>query len=101
MQYNKIDTSILPKAWLHWTTTKASFWVDCENNIKSNERPDIRFTYGNQHDVCFNSGSKPLWAYAKYHEDIDMLEVTELWKSGLNMGRGAMGEFAPLSIGFP
>ena len=76
MNYNKIDTNILPKAWLHWTTTKGSFYVNCETNAKENYPPvGIEFKWSNQNEVLFNAGSKPLWAYAKYHEDIDRLEI--------------------------
>lgn len=75
MKQTTIDTSLLPKAWLTWDTTKATFWVECATNKKSNERPNIDFSYRNKDDVYYTSGSKPHWAYVKYHEDIEMLEV--------------------------
>ena len=74
MKQTTIDTSILPKAWLTWDTTKATFWVECATNTKSNERPNITFNYYNKDDVYYKSGSKPYYAYIKYHEDIEMLE---------------------------
>lgn len=76
MKYDGIDTSILPKAWLRWDTSKASFWVDCETNEKANEPPaGVNFKWNNTNEVLINSGSRPLWAYAKYHEDIDRIEL--------------------------
>ena len=74
MKQTTIDTSILPKAWLTWDTTKTTFWVECATNNKSNERPNIDFSYRNKDDVYFKSGSKPYYAYGKYHDDIEMFE---------------------------
>lgn len=76
MKHTTIDSSILPKAWLTWTTTKATFYVNCETNEKSNDRPDVDFSWRNRlQNLLVNSGAKPYWAYAKYHDDIDMLEL--------------------------
>lgn len=74
MKQTAIDISILPKAWLTWNTTKATFWVECATNKKSNERPDIIFNWSNKDNVLHNSGSNPVYAYLKYHDDIEMLE---------------------------
>lgn len=76
MKHTTIDASILPKAWLTWSTTKGNFYVDCEINEKSNIRPDVDFSWRNRNTyILVTSGSKPIWAYAKYHEDIQMLEL--------------------------
>ena len=74
MKY-EIDTSILPHAYLHWTTTKGEFYIDCATNEKFNERPDVVFSWKNKNAILRESGSVPLYAYAKYHADIDRLEI--------------------------
>lgn len=72
---NTIDTSILPNVWLHWTTSKDSFYLNCANNAKQNYKPDIKFSWNNYNDVLYNAGSRLLFAYAKYHDDIQRLEI--------------------------
>ena len=70
-----IDSSILPNAWLTWTTTKGTFYVDCANNTKQDCRPNVEFSWRDKDNILVKSGSEPHWAYVKYHEDIDMLEL--------------------------
>lgn len=76
MKKTTIDANILPHAWLYWTTSKANFYVDCKTNENQNKAPkDVVFGWNNKNDVLYRSGSNPIWAYAKYHEDIEMLEI--------------------------
>lgn len=78
MKQTSIDTSMLPNVWLTWETTKDTFWLDCKTGEKQNKKPDVEFKsrYARITDnVYMNSGSRPYYAYAKYHEDIDMLEM--------------------------
>lgn len=76
MKHTTIDTNLLPHAWLTWQTAKGNFYVDCATNEKSNTPPNVAFTWENrQTHTKVNSGNKPYWAYVKYHEDIDMLEI--------------------------
>ena len=49
MRQTIIDAAVMPKAWLTWHTTKATFYVDCETNEKSNNRPDVNFGYPNNY----------------------------------------------------
>lgn len=75
MKQTTIDTNILPKAWLNWRTSKTEYWVNCETNEKQEYRPNIVFNWNNKDNVLHYSGSKPHYAYMKYHEDIEMLEI--------------------------
>lgn len=79
MKQTTIDTSLMPKIWLTWTTTKATFYLDCETGKKQDTKPDVNFNRWQNSDNAYllNSGSKPRYAYVKYHEDIDMLEFAE------------------------
>lgn len=76
MKQTRIDTSILPNAWLTWSTTKGNFYVNCATNEKQEHRPNIDFSYQcRMQNTLVKSGANPHWAYVKYHEDIDMLEL--------------------------
>ena len=74
-----IDTSLLPHAWLTWSTKKGTFWLDCETGEKFDRIPsDVSFKakWCREHDSCLiTANSKPVWMYVKYHEDIKMLEL--------------------------
>lgn len=79
MKKTTIDVSLLPNMWLTWETTKGKFYLDCTTGKKQLEEPEfitdrsLRFK-----NICVNSGSKPRFAYAKYHEDIQCLELAEV-----------------------
>lgn len=75
MKYNKIDTNLLPKAWLYWSNNKGSFYVDCHNNEMHRIKPNIIFSWRDKDNILVKSGSSPHFAYAKYHEDIERLEL--------------------------
>lgn len=79
MKNTTIDRSLLPHMWLTWETTKGKFWLDCDTGEKSTEKPNINFNrWQNEGNHLINSGSKPRYAYAKYHEDIERLELAEV-----------------------
>lgn len=77
MKVTTIDTSVLPEIWLQWTTSNEAFYLECATGIKSNNHPRDIARYGNPKKRLINAGSKPRFAYAKYHEDIEMLELAE------------------------
>lgn len=77
MKTTTIDTNLLPHVYLMWTTTKGTFYLDCATGEKTSDY----LAYSNKYNSlirCVNSNSKPRFAYAKYHEDIEMLEVAEV-----------------------
>lgn len=75
MKKTTIDTTLLPKAWLRWTTKKGNFWLDCSTGKRQDTPPNIEFSWRNKTNVCYNSGSRPMHAYMKYHSDIKLLEI--------------------------
>lgn len=81
MKKTTIDTSLLPHIWLTWETTKGKFYLDCQTGKKSSEEPEFarnRRTYYGGNKFLLNSGSRPRLGYAKYHEDIQCLELAEV-----------------------
>lgn len=105
MKNYALDTSKLPKVWLTWTTTKNKrfekrYWVNCQTG-KKKDTPELWMTYRNEDDVvrswrnneggfgatysALKSGkmwiaanSKLSCMYAKYHPDIDRLELASV-----------------------
>lgn len=79
MKKTTIDVNLLPNIWLKWTTTKAVFYMNCSDGVKQTNQPDVDFGYeAGFKRLLINSGSKPRFAYVKYHEDIEMLELAEV-----------------------
>jgi hypothetical protein len=79
MKTTTIDLSILPEMWLNWETTKGRFYLDCKTGQKYTEKPEALNKYRYRGNVrLINSGSQPRFAYAKYHEDIERLELAEI-----------------------
>ena len=76
MKKTTIDASLLPHMWLTWATTKGTFYLDCATGKKQIEAPE-NVGYGKPARLI-NSGSKPRVAYAKYHADIERLELAEV-----------------------
>ena len=68
MKKTTIDTSLMPHIWLTWETTKGTFYLDATTGKKQIEKPDGVNRYRGM-DRLLNSGSKPRFAYAKYHEE--------------------------------
>lgn len=79
MKKTTIDRNLMPNMWLTWETTKGKFWLNCDTGEKHTEKPDVEFRHyieGCSHLI--NSGSRPRYAYAKYHADIERLELAEV-----------------------
>lgn len=79
MKVTTIDTSILPHVFLTWDTTKGKFYMDSKTGEKTETRPAWMYEqrYGSGYRLV-TSGSKPRFAYAKYHDDIERLELAEI-----------------------
>lgn len=95
MRNYKLDTSLLPQVWITWETTKGRFYLNCQTGKKkTTPEPwmyEGRYRYGRHTDgliplgiywgtknsdkVWVTSGNTVKYAYAKYHADIDKLEV--------------------------
>ena len=75
MKQTTLDTTLLPQAWINWTTTKGEFWLECSTGKKQTEFPNLNFHRSKDHLRITGNARQPVWAYVKYHEDIDMLEV--------------------------
>ena len=99
-----IDTSLLPKVWLTWESTKnrkfdKRYWLNCQTGEKKNT-PESWMTYEDESSIvsaryddpgafglyktnyCDNiwvkSGTKLVYPYVKYHADIDQIEIAEV-----------------------
>ena len=79
MKKTTIDASLLPNVWLTWETTKGKFYLNCSTGKKHNKAP--KFTEQRGYRVKYaliNSGSRPRYGYAKYHKDLERLEIAEV-----------------------
>ena len=79
MKKTTIDASLLPNVWLTWETTKGEFYLNCKTGKKHSKAPAFTSQryYGPKYALR-NSGSNPRYAYAKYHKDIQRLELAEV-----------------------
>lgn len=98
MRNYKLDATLLPEVWLTWTSKDGRIWAnkngkrqnhpepwmfyDSESDLR--RRPSLgcgRTPFGNtwatqnSSAIWVNSGSQLNYAYAKYHKDIDRLEI--------------------------
>lgn len=81
MKKTTIDVTLLPKVYLTWETTKDRFYLDCTEGKKYPAKDFMEihpYDHRDRISVYFNSGSKVRYAYAKYHEDIERLELAEV-----------------------
>ena len=80
MKKTTIDASLLPSVWLTWETTKGKFYLNCKTGKKHSKAPAFLTTQQRYwlNRVLLNSGSKPRFAYAKYHKDIERIELAEV-----------------------
>lgn len=102
MRNYALDTKMLPKVWVTWASTKNGdfnkrYWLNCQTG-KKKDKPEEWMTYDSEADVSIYgwgtqrnfgityrtqhndniwiaSNSKPRYVYAKYHKDIERLEV--------------------------
>lgn len=101
----EIDTSLLPKVWVTWASTKNKqfnkrFWFNCQSGMKT-ERPEPWMLYDGEINFksrrwnddslavnCWNHNSERIWVtegkslrygYLKYHPDIDKLEMAVVY----------------------
>lgn len=80
MKKTTIDAKLLPNMWLFWSTTKSAFYLNCATGEKKTEPESwmLDRMADRRKNHLINSGSKPRYAYAKYHEDIERLELAEV-----------------------
>lgn len=97
----ELDTSLLPKVWLTWVSTKGGkfnkrYWLNCQTCEKKEESEDWMYYEGEESlhrwyraegKISYNNfsstndkiwtyaGSNIIYFYAKYHADIEKLEV--------------------------
>lgn len=91
-----LDETLLPQVWLTWLSKDGRIWMGKDGQRKNNPEPwmaysnesDInayknngKYTFGCTYRTMRNdklwisSGSHLMYVYAKYHEDIDRLEI--------------------------
>ncbi len=96
MKNYKLDQTLLPEVWLTWMSKDGRIWMNKDGNRQNhaewwmdyneldfgrrrstNGKVPFGNTYvtRNEDRIWVNSGSQPYRAYAKYHADIDRLEV--------------------------
>ncbi len=97
MKNYKLDQTLLPEVWLTWMSKDGRIWMnkggvrqnhaewwmdypgeyDFGRRRSNNGKVPFGNTYvtRNEDRIWVNAGSQPYRAYAKYHEDIDRLEV--------------------------
>lgn len=92
-----LDEKLLPEVWVTWLNKDGRIWMN--NKGARQNRPESWMDYDGEHSmsrrrsnngrcpfgctwttrnndkIWVASGSKPYFAYAKYHEDIDRLEI--------------------------
>lgn len=101
--YNyELDTSLLPKVWLTWASTKNKlfnkrYWLNCQTGEKKDtpeewmfyddeanirhywNAPEGKISYTSQRcdrdKIWTYAGANIIYFYAKYHKDIEKLEV--------------------------
>lgn len=79
MKKTTIDASLLPNVWLTWETTKGKFYLNCSTGKKHNKAPKFTEYRGCRVKYALiNSGSRPRYGYAKYHKDMERLEIAEV-----------------------
>ena len=95
MKNYKLDTSLLPKVWVHWETKSGHYYLNCATG-KKKATPElwmlmgyrygrdisdgrvyegINYSSSQNNKVWVQSGRSVKYAYAKYHADIDKLEL--------------------------
>ena len=105
MRNYALDTKMLPKVWVTWTTVKNGrfdkrYWLNCQTG-KKKTTPEDWMIYTGENDICtrywrgnYNygctyhtskndkiwvaSGSSVKYCYIKYHKDIDRLELAAI-----------------------
>lgn len=97
MKNYKLDATLLPEIWLTWYSKNGRIWAnkngkrqnhpeywmyyDNENSMSKRYSGTSRVPYGcnystkNSDKLWINAGSQLYYAYAKYHKDIDRLEL--------------------------
>lgn len=97
MRNYKLDTTLLPEVWVTWLTSNGRIWMnkggvrqkhaepwmnyENEHSLNSRYCNNNKIPFGNQYStrnsdkLWVAAGSQLYYAYAKYHKDIDRLEI--------------------------
>lgn len=97
MKNYKLDATLLPEVWLTWFSKDGRVWMDengkrqnhpeswmfydRESDINRRYSNDTRIAHGSNYSthksdkLWVNAGSQLMYGYAKYHKDIDRLEL--------------------------
>ena len=85
MRNYKLDTKLLPKIWVYWHTwsDRKDHYLNCQTGKEKSKPEDwvkttgIGYTWHNQKSdkLCVDAHTNMSYLYAKYHADIDMLEL--------------------------
>ena len=91
MKNYELDTTMLPEVWVTWNSANGTIYMNPNGKRLTTPEPWMRtgvnggnanavyvgVTWGtrNKEKIWVKSGSKIYYAYAKYHEDINRLEV--------------------------
>jgi hypothetical protein len=114
MKNYKLDAKLLPEVWVTWMSKDGRIWMngngkrfknpmswmryDGESDVTGCywRKQDDRVPYGNNYGsnrydkIWVNAGSQIIYMYAKYHKDIDRLEVA-IVKYDTTRGEGKHG----------
>lgn len=120
MRNYALDTKMLPKVWLTWETNKdGRLWLNCQNgklkktpepwmayDAESNDIPrpwvsrgtnfiplGINWYSMKSDNIWVTAGSSAKYAYAKYHADIDKLEIAAVGMNTKRTGGARKWEF--------
>lgn len=89
MKNYKLDTTLLPEVWLYWKTVKdGDIYMNPNGKRQHNREPwmgsttskdavgiGIHYYSRNRTKIWVGAGSNVMFGYAKYHRDIDRLEL--------------------------
>ena len=101
------DQSLLPKVWLNWETkTQGEKYLNCENGQVQNhreewmgERKTYQDTYMTLNKARSNvfqvaAGKSLMFAYAKYHESVQLLELAFVHMNTNRTGGARVWQYA-------
>lgn len=78
MKKTTIDAKLLPNVWVTWDSSKGTFYLNCKTGEKQTECPECFTKRYDPYNILVSNSSKPRFAYAKYHEDMERLELAEV-----------------------
>jgi len=86
MKKTTIDTSLLPKVYLHWETTKGTFYLDCAEGKK--------YTASEFHDT-HDLSDRSSYIYASSGSKVRYAEAFEICEYGAQMDENLKQQLFP------